>query len=99
MDNALEAAQRVPEAKDRFVSAEIIQKERFVVFTVKNSAPGDPFDSRGRLTGQKQKEPGLHGFGIRNVRTVTERHSGGLANIYADGVFTSRAMLQVVSDA
>lgn len=94
LDNALEAALRVSEAEDRFVSVEIVQKERFVFFTVKNNASQDPFDSRGRLASKKQGSPGLHGLGIRNIRAVAERHDGNLANTFENGVFTSRAMMQ-----
>ena len=93
IDNALEAALKVAQLKERFVKVEITQKEAFVFFKVENSCSENPFNSKNELKTTKDNSNGMHGLGIKNIKETAEKYSGELKNEYNEGVFTSIAML------
>lgn len=93
IENALEACGKVPNADTRFVNVEITQHGGFVVFTVSNASLEPSLNKVGELVSRKERQGKSHGFGIKNIRDVTEKYNGHLTSKYADGVFTSTALL------
>ena len=93
IDNALEAASKVADTKERFVKVEIRQKEAFVFFKVENTCKDNPFNDEKELKTTKDNSNGMHGLGIKNIKETAEKYNGELKNEYKNGVFTSVAML------
>lgn len=93
IENAFEACEKIPEPDRRFVSVNIRQKENFMIFRVSNSVHEDPFTHNSGLASTKPDNSFQHGLGIRNIEDTAKKYSGSLRNTYADGVFTSTAML------
>lgn len=93
IENAIEACEKIPDVKDRFVNVEIAQHEGFVVFTVINSALNNPFDKDEHLISNKESHGISHGFGVRNIQETANKYNGQLKTQYENGVFTSTVLL------
>lgn len=103
LDNALEACLKLqqasaaledpsPAANPPFIRVEIGQQHRMTFFKVINSALPPVEGQRSRFLSSK-KEPS-HGFGLEIIEEAVQKYEGSLAITYADGVFTSTAMIQ-----
>lgn len=93
IDNAIEACKRINNGKERSIKVKIWQKEAFLFFKVTNTAPGNPFDEKKELKSSKTDNTDMHGLGVKNIRRTVSRYGGTLKNEYANGYFTSVAML------
>lgn len=70
LDNAVEAARKVVNPDDRFISVSIVTSENALVINIENSG--------GKRTDFKsdKKDTLLHGCGLGNVRAIAEKYSG-----------------------
>lgn len=93
IDNALEAASKLPDGEEKNIIVEIWQKESFVFFKVTNTCRTNPFNSKNELVSTKNDPSGLHGYGIKNITKTAESYGGAIKSDYADGMFVSVAML------
>ena len=99
LDNALEAAQQVPEKEKRFVRLTIRRINQMLIIKVENSFDNSPVSRNGVLTTSKVKN-GLHGWGLKSAQTAAEKYDGTVQTAYADKVFKAVVTLsyQCVSD-
>lgn len=92
LDNALEAAAQVPHA---YIEISACRKENapFVVVTVVNSCPADPFlGTSGRLVSPKPDSQ-RHGFGIKSIQRIVSRYGGEMQMYYQDETHTFHVIL------
>ena len=92
LDNALEAAQQVPEKDRRFVRLTIRRINQMLIIKVENSFSTLPLQENGALKTSKA-EKGLHGWGLKSVQTAAEKYDGILQTSYADNTFRAVATL------
>ncbi len=92
LDNALEAAQQVPENDRRFVRLTIRRINQMLIIKVENSFAALPVPDNGTFQTSKT-EKGLHGWGLKSARTATEKYDGTLQASYADNTFRAVATL------
>ena len=94
LDNALEAAEQVPEKEKRFIQLTIRRINQMLIIKVENIILQD-----GVLTTSKVKN-GLHGWGLKSAQAAAEKYDGTVQTSYKDKVFKSVATLsyQCVSD-
>ena len=93
IDNAIEACMKIDKKNERKIIINILQKEYFIFFTVKNTVKENPFNKNNELITTKNNVSGLHGFGIRIIRETAEKYNGTSENSYEDGQFISSVML------
>lgn len=74
LDNAIEAAQGVADAKIE-LRIEPANQSVYTVLTCANSCETDPFDPYGTLTSHK-KGNGHHGYGVKSIQRVVDRYEG-----------------------
>lgn len=86
LDNALEAAQQVPEKDKRFISLTIRRINQMLIIKIENSFATLPIQNNGTLKSSKT-ENGLHGWGLKSVQTATEKYDGMLQTSYVDDTF------------
>jgi len=86
LDNALEAARQVPEKDRRFIRLTIRRINQMLVIKVENSFATLPIQDNGALKTSKT-EKGLHGWGLKSVRTAAEKYDGMLKTSYGDNIF------------
>lgn len=91
MDNAMEACDKIPDEKERFIRIYIdILKGQFYIY-IMNSA-----DRMGKRTGKiyaSTKEGNGHGFGLMRIDKVVDRYHGYLERQDEEGVFVTEVML------
>ena len=81
LDNAFEAASQVPES---FIELNISKREHtpFTVLTMTNSCRTNPFNQRsGELISTKPDKL-HHGFGMKSIKQIVERHHGEMQTYY-----------------
>lgn len=92
LDNALEAAGRIPEPEQRFIRLVIRRINQMLVIKVENSFAGRPKEEDGRLKTTKT-EQGLHGWGLKSAQTAAEKYDGMVQTSYDGTVFLAAATL------
>lgn len=95
LDNAVEAAARVPVPRRREVHCHIKYHQGHLAVSCVNSCNGPPHvDEAGRLLTEKPG-PGEHGLGLVQMRAVAEKYHSRLNIRYDDETFTAETALQV----
>lgn len=92
LDNALDAAGKVPRPQDRFVRLTIRRIHQMLVIKVENGYVNAPIEQAGELKSTKTAD-GLHGWGLRSARTAAEKYDGALQTTAGEGVFCAVATL------
>lgn len=86
LENAIEGAERVAEG-ERFISLKAARRGDMAVLLVENSYANALTYREDGLPETNKPESHHHGFGLRSVRDIAERHGGGLSIRAEDGVF------------
>ncbi|MCX4267255.1 MAG: GHKL domain-containing protein [Lachnospiraceae bacterium] len=86
LDNALEAAQQIPEQEERFVRLTIRRINQMLVIKVENSFQCLPVKRDGSLKTSKE-DNGLHGWGLKSAQTAAEKYDGILQTSYTNHTF------------
>ena len=88
LDNAVNGAL---ESEGKKLEVNIVSEKGFDVITVKNSIDGSVFKDNPELATSKE-EPG-HGYGMKQMKAVTEKYEGNIDIYEKDGMFVVRVML------
>lgn len=94
LDNALEAAEKVPDPAQRRVSLTIRRIYRMLVVKVENTFAQEPMERDGRLVSAKSGQ-GLHGWGIRSVQAAAEKYDGTVQTSFEGNVFRAVVTLSL----
>lgn len=86
LDNALEAAQQVPENKERFIRLTIRRINQMVIIKVENSFISSPIQQNG-IRKTSKVEDGLHGWGLKSAQTAAEKYDGMIQTSYTNNTF------------
>lgn len=92
MDNALEAAARVPNPAERFVTLNLRGVERMLIIKVENSYT-EELRRRGAWFRSTKTDDGLHGWGLSSVQMIAEKYQGTVTVTHASGRFCAVAVL------
>lgn len=92
LDNALEAAGKIPDSGQRFISLTIRRINQMLVIKVENSYIDRPEQEDGQLKTTKD-DRGLHGWGLKSARTAAEKYDGTIQTTCAGAVFRAVAIL------
>jgi hypothetical protein len=96
LDNALEAAARVPRQEERWVRVKTALIQEIWVLKVENSCICKPVIENGAYISSKQG-PRRVGIGISSIRYCAEKYHGSVDITAEDHVFTIRITLPVFS--
>ncbi len=88
LDNAVNGAL---ESEGKKLEVNIVSDKGFDVITVKNSIDGSVLKDNPELATSKE-EPG-HGYGMKQMKAVTEKYEGNIDIYEKDGMFVVRVML------
>ena len=88
LDNAVNGAL---ESEGKRLEVNIVSEKGFDVITVKNSIDGSVLKDNPELASSKE-EPG-HGYGMKQMKAVTEKYEGNIDIYEKDGMFIVRVML------
>ena len=93
LDNAMEASQRLPDSKDRFIRVYIDIIKTHLYISVSNSLEGAVMRS-GQAYLSTKEQPG-HGFGLMRIDKIAEKYGGYINRQHEEGVFVTEIMLPV----
>lgn len=85
LDNALEAAEGTEE-NQRFINLTIRRINEMLIIKLENGCKSAPVLAGGELKTTKQ-DTGLHGWGLKSVRTAAEHYDGTVETEYEEGRF------------
>lgn len=88
LDNAINGALG---SEGKKLEVNIVSEKGFDVITVKNSIDGSVLKNNPELATSKE-EPG-HGYGMKQMKAVTEKYEGNIDIYEKDGMFIVRVML------
>ena len=88
LDNAVNGAL---ESEGKKLEVNIVSEKGFDVITVKNSIDGSVLKDNPELASSKE-EPG-HGYGMKQMKAVTEKYEGNIDIYEKDGMFVVSVML------
>ena len=87
MENAVEAAEQVPEKDNRLININIRPVAGQVFFCVENSYAEEPVMRGGLPLSTKKSEAGYHGYGVKSVKMIAEKYGGNFTLGAKDGIF------------
>lgn len=85
LENALEAAETVPE-RLRFLHLTVRRINAMLIIKVENGYSEAPTQKNGNLLTSKIDKD-FHGWGLKSVQTAAERYDGAVNIDYVDGIF------------
>ena len=88
LDNAVNGAL---ESEGKKLEVNIVSEKGFDIITVKNSIDSSVLKDNPELATSKE-EPG-HGYGMKQIKAVTEKYEGNIDIYEKDGMFIVRVML------
>ena len=91
LDNAIEAAERLPMQAHRDVKLTVFSQEHFVLLRIENSFDGTLRREGGSIVSRKSERG--HGYGLRNIEAAAEHYGGSMTVTTADGWFTLSVLL------
>ncbi len=98
LDNAIEACQKLPNPKERFIHISIGYKYNFIFFRVENSVENNPLGTGRTPATTKKDRSRPHGLGLKNVLDTVRRYSGALEQECKEHRFSSVAMMQLPAE-
>lgn len=92
LENAIEALEGV-EREKRIVSLSAIEKQGCVYIRVENYCDKEPTFANGLPV--SSKSGGLHGYGTKSIRYISEKYNGVATMVYENGWFRLNILLPV----
>ncbi len=97
LENAIESAAKAADPQKRFLSVNIWRKEQMVFLKIENYCETVPEVKNG-LPVTTKSSPSEHGYGMRSIRSVVQRHDGEFKISAVDHVFTLAVILPIPMD-
>lgn len=94
LDNAIEYLLQVPEEDKRYVRLKVNVCGNFISISVINYYENQTDNNTGTWQTTK-KDKGLHGFGIKNMRSIAEKYEGELDIVTEDKTFSVNIIIPV----
>jgi BMFP domain-containing protein YqiC len=94
LDNAIEAAARLPDPSQRLIKLSLFTQNSFVVMTVENSFDGRIVMRDGEIV-TSHSDADHHGFGLKSIAYVVDRYGGSLTARPDGDWFVLRVLLPI----
>ena len=94
LDNAIEACEKLPDDKMRFITIKSKVVKKCFLLEVKNSTELETVEEV-RVT--HKENPEMHGIGIQNMEEVVRRYHGVLEMEIKEGVFSVSVLLPLIT--
>ena len=86
LDNALEATSKVEDTSNRMISLKSNTRGGLVVLQIENTCSG-PVEMVDGLPKTTKSDSAHHGFGLRSIQRLAEKHGGSMSVREEDGIF------------
>jgi signal transduction histidine kinase len=92
LDNAIAATRRLADPAERVIKVAVFSKAAFAVITVENSFTGELRIEDGTIV-TLNKDRRRHGFGLKSIRFVVDKHAGTMTAHREGNWFVLRVLL------
>lgn len=92
VDNAMEAVEKISDARMRLIDIAIFTRDRFLVINITNPMTGEVKLKNGLPVSTKPHN-GYHGYGLRSIRHSLERYDGTMSVNVSDHTFELKMLL------
>ena len=99
LDNAMDAVEKVEDPDHRLISLTVSVRDDLVLIEEENFFEGDSLDFEEGLPVTTKQERLYHGFGLRSIRTLTEKFGGDMQIEAKDGIFRLSILLPIQNSA
>ena len=93
LDNAIESVRQIGQPDRRFFALDIHRRANMTVIRLENYCDRPPV-LEGGLPRSSKADSERHGYGLRSVQAIVERHDGQMQLSAEEGRFVVRVMLQ-----
>ncbi len=93
LDNALESASKVTDPANRMISLKCNARSGLIVLQVENTYEGDRTAEENGLYHTTKTGSG-HGFGLRSIQHIAEKHNGSMSARAENGIFKLSVVMQ-----
>lgn len=93
MENAITASENTQE---KMLHLKLITKKGLLYIEIENSYNGIINEEKGRFYTTKNNKA-IHGFGLKNVKRIVEKHNGTLDITYSEERFRINIMLYLTN--
>lgn len=77
LDNAIESVLKIPDPDKRLIHVSVVRQKTFLRIRIENCFEGElRFENGIPLT--SKTDQGLHGYGTKSIRNITERYNGSM---------------------
>ncbi|MBQ8137505.1 MAG: sensor histidine kinase, partial [Clostridia bacterium] len=98
LDNALEGTAKVSDPSNRMISLKSNVRGDLVVLQIENTCEG-PITMTDGLPKTTKENSARHGFGLRSIKRLAEKHGGSMSVRVENGIFKLSVILHPVSAA
>jgi len=95
LDNAVAAVLNIEDPSRRGINLHVHSRAGVVSIMEENRYDGEIKLGRDGLPQTKKSDVRNHGFGLKSIRTVTEKYGGDVSFNFIDGVFTVNILLPI----
>ena len=92
VDNAMEAVEKISEARMRLIDIAIFTRDRFLVINITNPVTGEVKMKNGLPTSTKPHN-GYHGYGLRSIKHSLARYDGTMSVHVSEQTFELKMLL------
>ena len=86
LDNAIEAAAKVKNNREKVVAFDMITTAERIIITIENPVDGN-VNTNKLVTSKRDKEN--HGYGVGSIKTIARKYDGVAEFAYSNGMFTT----------
>ena len=86
MDNAIEAAEKVPDKEKRYIKLALMSTEDRISVSIENPV-AENIDTENLKTTKSDK--GKHGYGIKSIKTIVQKYDGFANFTCENNIFTT----------
>lgn len=90
LDNAIEACEKIRKI-EKWIRIRMQKRHEVLSIQIENSIENDPKERRGEILSDKILQ-GVHGYGLKNVRQIVDKHKG----IYSYQIKTNSFLTSIV---
>lgn len=94
LDNAIEAAKKIPDTEKRLIELRVAKKSMFLVISLRNiTFEKLAFENDLPITTKARKD--LHGYGLKSIALITEKYQGTMTITMDENWFSLKVILPV----
>ena len=92
LDNAIEAAEQIPEKEERLIYCSVRSNQGFLMINVENRYAGR-VQFRHHLPLTTKEDKNLHGYGVKSMKQIAEKYGGSIRSAAEDGWFKLQILI------